>query len=93
MGHTMAWYLVQFSKEEMAGGAGALLRDVLSAAYGGRAAPSEPVLYRASLVTAAFTIRPEAAALCLDYLREHGAVEIAEPDVQSLVPVLLRPLP
>ena len=91
----MTWKVLTFPTPEESSALASDLRATLFQAYRGRHPPNQPVLYRNGPAsgTSIFYVAPEAAALIPEYLSALSASDCEEPDVQSLIPLLLAPQP
>ena len=89
----MHWKLVIFTRAEESSALASDLRSTIFEAYFGRQPPARPVLYRNGPASgiARFFIAPEAAALVPEYLSALNASTCDEPDLISLIPLLLAP--
>jgi hypothetical protein len=89
----MKWKLVIFSNATEAPLLASDLRATLFNVYVDRPRPTRAVLYRngpANGITR-FYVAPEAAALTTEYLSILNACDCDEPDLGTLVPLLLSP--
>ena len=91
----MNWKLIKFSTLEAASPLASDLRATLFQAYKSRPPLTSPVLYRngPATGTAIFYVAPEAVALVADYLSMLNAIDCEEPDLGTLIPLLLSAQP
>jgi hypothetical protein len=87
----MNWKLMRFATPEESSALASDLRATLFQAYRSRPLPASPVLYRngPATGTSVFYVAPDAAALIPEYLSALNATDCEEPDVRSLIPLLL----